>query len=184
LVLIGDVLQLSLTFGRISEIDAVLLNIWLVLTFWSWLISSILWTAIERINSRRMDRLKRLIDEMEKSETWKYVKSNAPPYVLADSVDRSLLGAIYEFWGDYLSVSTKLYKSALPGNPDTVNNLLAKLYLLGLIDFDWEYEHIILTSMGVDAVHIPVSLFMTRLPFIVNWTNLDTRVTSSQDRHW
>jgi hypothetical protein len=39
-----------------------------------------------------------------------------------------------------------------------------KLYLLGLIDFDWEYELIVLTSMGVDAVHIPVSLFITKLP--------------------
>jgi hypothetical protein len=149
------------SFGELNDYIFHFLGLGTVYIF---IISGIFWVISENVKTRRMDRLKRMIEQVEESETGKYVKTNAPPYILADSVDRLILGAIHEYGGDYLSVSTKLHKSALPGNPDQVNNSLVKLYLLGLIDFDWEYEHIMLTSMGVDAVHIPVSLFMTKLP--------------------
>ena len=155
---------LSFTFGLFPDADPIVSRIVFILILWVWIISTVLWIVSENIKSRRMNKLKDLIDALESSETAQYVKSNLPPYMLADSVDRSLLGAIYDLGGDYLSVCWRLYERALPGNPAQINNLLVKLYLLGLVDFDWEYETIVLTAMGIDAVHIPVSLFVTKMP--------------------
>ncbi|MHA1864210.1 MAG: hypothetical protein ACTSWA_10620 [Candidatus Thorarchaeota archaeon] len=171
LILLGvlnEILSISITGGLLRDFDDIILKLLMLMSFWTFYISFLFSAIVEIVKTRRMSNLKRMVKTAEVSETGKYVKSyvhpNLPPYILADSIDRLLLGAILEFGGDYLSVSTKLHRSALPGNPDQVNNILVKLYLLGLIDFDWDYEQIVLTSMGVDAAHIPVSLFMTKLP--------------------
>ncbi len=105
------------------------------------------------------------------------------PHLLADSIDREVLFSIREIGGDILDVEEWLQKRGLVPAGEEYYRRIAKLAVLGLLSLNESDRRIYLTSVGMDAVNIPASLFVSRIPEDV-WNYMFNAKTSLWQEEW
>lgn len=85
-------------------------------------------------------------------------------YLLADSIDREVLQVVKDVGGNLLDIEERLANIALVPRGESCHRSLAKLNLLGLAILSEKEKKLYLTSLGMDALNTPSTLFATRIP--------------------